>query len=462
MGLPRAGHQRAVPHRARGGAVQPRRVAGGGALRPRARARTQFWWQARLRAFSLAERALSDLGAAAHRSDDLFFLVSAARLVRCVASFLFAANRQFEPSDRMLAIAIAELPILPDGFLGKLDNFMRPIAAHQQGGPTRDRPAHGPQPHAARRRGEGLRGRAPLFLLPAVLALVLAGCTARFQSFPFVTADGERIEIRQSPGKSRDQEAVFAPMAARLRSPVYSLRKPFRVTASRQAFAFSYTSTLPDSRLSILSDRKTVMRSVELPPSGGTTLRFLVPLSTGDQIWGYQLSARSPASPGESLHLKAAGTGPFVHGFAISPEGLSVDGSVEVLSAGPDGVSARITQETRNEMEQGIWRISLDIAHPAELPGRNETIRFGGEGQQAVCSVDSAAAPPSISFVRGSMDFLPRNIQTRLPVEKLDISFVPVDKPIPADPGMILSWDRSAWRTAGLRVVLVGKVSRRS
>ena len=87
----------------------------------------QFWWQARLRAFSLSERALSDLGAAAHRSDDLFFLVSSARLVRCVASFLFAANRQFEPSDRMLAERIAELAVLPEGLTGRLDSFMRPI-----------------------------------------------------------------------------------------------------------------------------------------------------------------------------------------------------------------------------------------------------------------------------------------------------------------------------------------------
>jgi hypothetical protein len=87
----------------------------------------QFWWQARLRAFSLSERALSDLGAAAHRSDDLFFLVSSARLVRCVASFLFAANRQFEPSDRMLSERIAELAVLPEGLTGRLDIFMRPI-----------------------------------------------------------------------------------------------------------------------------------------------------------------------------------------------------------------------------------------------------------------------------------------------------------------------------------------------
>jgi hypothetical protein len=87
----------------------------------------QFWWQARLRAFSLAERALSDLGAAAHRADTLFFLLSASRLARCVASFLFAVNRRFEPSDRMLAEQIATLPLIPDGFVGQLDNLIRPI-----------------------------------------------------------------------------------------------------------------------------------------------------------------------------------------------------------------------------------------------------------------------------------------------------------------------------------------------
>ncbi len=88
---------------------------------------SQFWRQARLRAFALAERALSDLGAAAHRSDPLFFLVSASRLARCVVSFLFAVNRTLEPSDRMISERLATLPALPDGFIGQMDNFVRPV-----------------------------------------------------------------------------------------------------------------------------------------------------------------------------------------------------------------------------------------------------------------------------------------------------------------------------------------------
>jgi hypothetical protein len=87
----------------------------------------QFWWQARLRAFSMTERALSDLGAAAHREDPLFFLLSSSRLARCVASFLFAVNQRFEPSDRMIAERIGGLPRLPEGFAGRMESFLRPI-----------------------------------------------------------------------------------------------------------------------------------------------------------------------------------------------------------------------------------------------------------------------------------------------------------------------------------------------
>jgi hypothetical protein len=86
-----------------------------------------FWTHICMRAFTIVEKALSELGAAAFRSDDLFFLVSAARLLRGVASYLFAVNRQFEPSGRMLYERIKMLPILPDGFIGMLDNFLRPV-----------------------------------------------------------------------------------------------------------------------------------------------------------------------------------------------------------------------------------------------------------------------------------------------------------------------------------------------
>ena len=292
-----------------------------------------------------------------------------------------------------------------------------------------------------------------LGVLPVVVSLALAGCTTRFQSFPFLTAAGDKVEIRQSPGRSGDQEAVFAPVSASLSSPLYTLRRVVTVNGSPQAFALSYESSLSDGKLSIFSDKNTVLRSIVLPASPGAPIRFLVPLSEGDRIWGYQLSARGPAGSDQSLHLLGAGTAPAVHGFQLSAEGLSVDGSVEVRSVGQDGVSARITSATQKEMAQGIWAVRLELAPGWGERERQGSIRFASaEGTERFFSVDPAAAPTDIVFARGSMGFLPQEVVSRLPVEKLDISFVPADRPIPADPGMILSWDRAAWRRPDFEV----------
>jgi hypothetical protein len=73
----------------------------------------------------MADKAFADLGAASYHSDELFFLVSAARLLRAVGGYLFAVNRQFEPSGRMLAKRLTALPVLPDGFIGQLESFLR-------------------------------------------------------------------------------------------------------------------------------------------------------------------------------------------------------------------------------------------------------------------------------------------------------------------------------------------------
>ncbi len=284
-------------------------------------------------------------------------------------------------------------------------------------------------------------------VLPALFALLLAGCTARFQAFPFVTAEGERIEIRESPGLGRDRETVFAPTAARLTSPLYSLRRRVDITETEQAFALSYRSSLRDCRLSVLSDRKTVLRAVRLPPSDGNALRFLVPLATGEKVWGFMLSADHPAPPGESLDLLGAGTGGYVRGFAVTQQGLSVDGSVEVDQAGTAGVAARITEAVRNEMARGIWDVRIDIAPEAGLPDGTNVIRFtGSDGNGALFAVDPAAGLSSLTFARGSMGFLPRGVSTRLSATKLDITFLSPQRPIPADPGMILTWDRGTWR----------------
>ncbi|MDR1933084.1 MAG: DUF4037 domain-containing protein [Spirochaetales bacterium] len=71
------------------------------------------------------EHCLSDLGAAAMRSDELFFLISSSNFLQSVCSVLFAVNRRFEPSFRLFSEQVKTLPILPEAFAGRFDTLLR-------------------------------------------------------------------------------------------------------------------------------------------------------------------------------------------------------------------------------------------------------------------------------------------------------------------------------------------------
>jgi hypothetical protein len=273
-------------------------------------------------------------------------------------------------------------------------------------------------------------------LLLCLFALT-AGCSGRFEVFAFQTAEGARIDIWQSPRVSTDRQALFQPGADRKVSPVYHLAHPLAVESSGQSFGLSYTSDIPHSTLTLLSDKKSALASATLPATAGNPVRYLVPLQRGSRIWGYQLS--SEAAQG-TLTLLGAGTAPTVHGFLIDDAGLSVDGSVEVLSASSDAVSTRLTESTRKEMDQGTWLLSLETGRPG---GRAV---FNDAGGKTASFEMASTAAARLDFARGSMPFLPRDITFTGSLRSLRISHVPADAPLPADPGAILTWDRSAWR----------------
>lgn len=71
------------------------------------------------------EHCLSDLGGAALKDDRYFYFVSLAGFMRACVSVLFAKNKEWEPSERHMAGAIASLKSLPDDFLGRWATLMR-------------------------------------------------------------------------------------------------------------------------------------------------------------------------------------------------------------------------------------------------------------------------------------------------------------------------------------------------
>jgi hypothetical protein len=280
-------------------------------------------------------------------------------------------------------------------------------------------------------------------LIPAVCALLLTtGCSSRFQSFPFETPEGARIEIWQSGRVSREAEQRFMPAAGRLSSPEYHLATPVSLVSSGESFALTYTSELRACTLTVFSDHGKVLTTASLPRTSGNPLRFLVPLQTGSRIWGWQLSVSHDAAAG-TLSLGGAGVLALVHGFSVDPGLLTVDGSVEVLSTSLSATSARITEATRREMAGTKWLVRLTLGEGA-AGGR---VEFSDpEGGRAVFDVNPASTPGWLDFARGSMAFLPRDISFAGALSGLQVLAVPPDAPIPADPGQILGWARSAWR----------------
>jgi hypothetical protein len=84
-----------------------------------------FWQLVQNGARISAAYYLNDLRAAVYRGDQLFFTFSLSHFLRSLCSFLFALNRTFEPSDRLIAERVQELPRLPDGFGGRFESMLR-------------------------------------------------------------------------------------------------------------------------------------------------------------------------------------------------------------------------------------------------------------------------------------------------------------------------------------------------
>jgi hypothetical protein len=278
-------------------------------------------------------------------------------------------------------------------------------------------------------------------LLAAAL-LLAAGCSSKFQAFQFEAPEGAHVEIWQSTRVSRDQETRFQPGPGRRASPEFHLASPVVLSSSGEAFAFSYTSDFGPCTLTLFSDSGKTLKAFPLPATGGTSLRFLVPLDIGSRIWGWQIASASDQARG-TLTLQGAGVLALVHGFSMEPGRLTVDGSAEVLSASAGAVSARLTEATRAEMSGGIWLVRLTLEEGA-AGGRAVFSEPGGKRE--VFEVNPASTPGWLDFARGSMSFVPREIQFSGTLRSMQVLRVSAEAPIPADPGQILDWDQASWR----------------
>ena len=84
-----------------------------------------FWSEVIRVQLASLEHVYGDLQAARAREDAFYFTVTAGRFATKVTSLVFAMNRTFEPSSRLMIDRVLTLPEVPDSFEGNIEHFAR-------------------------------------------------------------------------------------------------------------------------------------------------------------------------------------------------------------------------------------------------------------------------------------------------------------------------------------------------
>ena len=85
----------------------------------------RFWESLVQNLLATMDHYRSDLGAAVVRGDNYFSLVASAGFIKSACAVLFAINKEFQPSPRVIYERVLELNKLPQDFRGRFDSFLR-------------------------------------------------------------------------------------------------------------------------------------------------------------------------------------------------------------------------------------------------------------------------------------------------------------------------------------------------
>jgi hypothetical protein len=299
----------------------------------------------------------------------------------------------------------------------------------------------------------------PLFVL-LLPALLLAACAGREKAPAFIDAAGQRQPLVLK-GDGR-----------------YALRYPVVVAEEGLAFFLRTRRDASGSELRILDPEGGVLarRTLFAAP---VPLTLLVPLPRGVLIGGFSLEPDQWA--GEAV--REAGIGESLAGFERGEEELRVGSSVRRLEIGQGYAEAELDPQAFSaSAASGRWRIELEFESfgPAEWAdfrrfeggageaafGRRALVvlRLGNGSRQAVLEQRALPGGQRLYLYPGSVGFAPLALSLRpgggsyLEARALRVvpwlteaeaaapSDAPALRPLAADPGTVLLYDRRAWR----------------
>jgi len=87
-----------------------------------------FWAHILDSASFLIEHYLREINIAIFKNNNLLFQISLTYFIKSAVSYIYALNRDFEPSPRLLYGALKELPNLPDEFMNRFHILINPTS----------------------------------------------------------------------------------------------------------------------------------------------------------------------------------------------------------------------------------------------------------------------------------------------------------------------------------------------
>jgi hypothetical protein len=96
----------------------------------------EFWAHILDSSSFLIEHYLRELNVSIFKTNNLLYMIALTHFIKSVCSFIYALNRDFEPSPRLLYKSIKDLPNLPDEFMNRFNILLNPatdVSIEQKG-----------------------------------------------------------------------------------------------------------------------------------------------------------------------------------------------------------------------------------------------------------------------------------------------------------------------------------------
>ncbi|MFA6505486.1 MAG: hypothetical protein WCT14_05270 [Treponemataceae bacterium] len=278
----------------------------------------------------------------------------------------------------------------------------------------------------------------------------------------FFAEDGSSAELTAG---NDDSVSGFLPLAkdGKLR---YSLKRPLTLAAySALEIEYSYEGPEADRAVVFSLDSEP---SWALPPdasflgftaAGKTTVRYRFPI-TGKVVSSFQLETKKIArtvtadllpkdGPVPGLQLKSVRLAPRVYGYSISDNTLFLTPFV-YFERGQDAIRFVVEPPANFPLAGGIGAYFLASSVPGKLSTGGQEYRYVGRANtqgDSLLSFPAAALPANPFPIAYESKSAPRSFI----VERSRAVPFP-EEPITADPGLILSYRREAWRDARYEV----------